>query len=430
MAGACDRPYRREIKRLIITLPPRSLKSICASVAFPAWALGHDPTLKIICASYAQDLAGKHARDSRTLMSAPFYRSCFPRTRLNPSKLAEEEFETTAGGYRLSTSVGGTLTGRGGGILILDDAIKPQDANSTLRRQSANQWYDSTFYSRLDNKKHDVIIIVAQRVHVDDIVAHVSDKERWVHISLPAIAERDEQFQLSDGRIVGRRAGEALHPAREPLDVLAATRGTIGSFLFNAQYQQAPAPAAGNMVLSKWLGSHDEAPPAGPNDRTIQSWDTAVATNDGNDWSVCTTWEVRGQTYLLIDVVRERLDFPAQKKRVVELKEKFAASTVLIEDAGSGKGLIQLLRQENKVRPIAIPPVGSKQDRVAMASAIIEARRVLLPDRAPWLEAFRAELLAFPNDKHDDQVDSMAQFLIWITTRPKPMIPSIRSLAV
>ena len=146
-------------------------------------------------------------------------------------------------------------------MLILDDAIKPQDAQSTPRRQTANQWYDSTFYSRLDSKKDDVIIIVAQRVHVDDIVAHVKSKEEWVHINLPAIATVDEQFTLSNGIVVGRLAGKPLHLARKPIGVLEWTRATMGSFSYNAQYLQAPVPASGNLVSWEWFQVDEQEAP-------------------------------------------------------------------------------------------------------------------------------------------------------------------------
>ena len=162
--------YRREIKRLIITLPPRSLKSISASIAFPAWALGQDPKLRIICASYAQEFSGDLARKCRKVMLSPWYRGAFPDSALNPNKLAEEEFETIAGGSRLSTSLGGSLTGRGGNFIIIDDPIKALDAQSKANRERVKDWYDSTLYSRLDSKDDDVIILVMQRVHVARVI--------------------------------------------------------------------------------------------------------------------------------------------------------------------------------------------------------------------------------------------------------------------
>ena len=161
------------VKRLIICLPPRYLKSICGSVAFPAWLLGHDPTMRIICAGYAQDLAAKHARDCKAIMDSAWYQRVFRETCLDPSKSSETELTTTRRGSRFATSVGGVLTGRGGNILIIDDPIKAQDAYSEARRAAVADWFRNTALSRLDNKQDDAIVIVTQRIHVDDLVGQL-----------------------------------------------------------------------------------------------------------------------------------------------------------------------------------------------------------------------------------------------------------------
>ena len=172
-----ERVLRGDVRRLIITLPPRGLKSICGSVALPAFALGHDPSMRIVCASYSHELASKHARDCRSVVESRWYKDLFPQTRLAKRKNSELEFETTKLGYRLSTSVGGTLTGRGGQLIIIDDPLKPADAYSETRRASVNDWYDTTLSSRLDSKKHDAIVIIMQRLHMDDLVGHVLEKD-------------------------------------------------------------------------------------------------------------------------------------------------------------------------------------------------------------------------------------------------------------
>ena len=181
-----------KLRRLVVCLPPRMLKSIAVSVAFPAWLLGHNSTKQIICASYGQDLSDKHARDCRTLMMSDFYRALFPHTRLSSEKQSVNDFLTTAQGFRMSTSVGGVLTGRGADVIILDDPLKPDDALSETKRNAANQWYDNTLLSRLNSKETGIIIIVMQRVHQDDLVGHVLDHGDWQILSLPAIAEEDE----------------------------------------------------------------------------------------------------------------------------------------------------------------------------------------------------------------------------------------------
>lgn len=412
IADRLMRVHRGEIKRLIICLPPRNLKSISASVAFPAWALGRDPSARIICASLGTELAGKLARDCRTVMMAPWYQRIFA-TRLNPDKLAEAEFETTKGGCRLSLSVGGALTGRGANLIIIDDPIKPQDAMSDLRRLSLNQWYDTTLSSRLDNKKDDAIVIIMQRVHVDDLVAHVLEKGEWEVLNLPAIADKNETFVLLNGKVVGRRAGEPLHIAREPLHVLEKQRRDMGEFHFNTQYQQAPAPPGGNMIKRKWFMSYDDPPVSMFGDRIIISWDVAITSSDRSDWSVGTVWHQRGKQFYLLDVIRKRMAFPELRRAVVDTANKFHRPVVLIEDVSIGTSLIQQLKAEGKVRVIGIRPQGSKVDRMSAQSPVIESGSLLLPRSAPWLEAYLAELVAFPTGKNDDQVDSTSQALNW-----------------
>src|ERR1700687_5876274 len=205
------------VTRLIMTVPPRSLKSICASVAFPAWILAHDPSARIICISYSADLAARHARDCRRIMESEWYRRLFPATRISREKNSEMEFVTTAQGYRYSTAIGGTLTGRGANYSIVDDSLKADEAMSDVYRPGVNESYSRTIYSRLDDKSKDRIIIVQQRLHVDDLVGHVLQRGTWAHLNLPAIAEKDEEIPIGRGRFHMRKIGDVLHPERESL---------------------------------------------------------------------------------------------------------------------------------------------------------------------------------------------------------------------
>jgi predicted phage terminase large subunit-like protein len=414
IAHQLERCRQREIRRLIVTLPPRSLKSICASVAFPAFALGHDPRLRIVCASYSQDLAAKHARDFRTILGSAWYRRLFPHTRIDHHKNTEGEIQTTAQGYRLSTSVGGTLTGRGGNLILIDDPMKPAERMSEVKRAAVAEWYDSTLTSRLDCKTQDAIVLIMQRLHVDDLVGHVLDKdETWTHLNLPAIAEEDEEIPLGDGHAYRRRAGELLHPEREPREVLEELRAAMGSQAFSAQYQQAPVPAGGALIKGDWFRTYGRAPDRARGERVIQSWDTATKAGTTNDYSVCTTWLMRGKEYYLLDVLRKRLEYPDLRRTILSHAAAHLATAVLIEDAGTGAPLIQDLRREGKLRPIPIRPEHDKIVRLEAQSAVIEAGHVLLPKNAPWLDDFRAEILAFPYGRYDDQVDSLSQFLSW-----------------
>ncbi len=404
--------FHRRVRRLVITMPPRNLKSICASVAFPAWALGQDPTLRFVAASYSQELAAKHARDCRAVLQSPWYREAFPRTRLDPAKNTEFEFETTARGGRLSTSVGGTLTGRGGDFIVIDDPMKPAEAMSEAKRAAVQEWYDCTLYSRLDDRTRGVIVVVMQRLHLDDLVGHVLGKEYWVHLDLPAIAEAPQRVRVADDLWHQRAIGDVLHPAREPLAELERLRATLGSHAFEAQYQQQPVPADGGLVKWRWFRTYGRAPDRQPGDEVIQSWDTANKAGERNDYSVCTTWLMRDEACYLLDLHRERLEFPALKRRVAALRRQHGADAVLIEDRGSGTQLIQALLEEG-LHAIAVAPEADKATRLCAQSLHIEAGRVLLPAEASWLDEFRTELLRFPQGRHDDQVDSLSQFLAW-----------------
>lgn len=404
---------RGEIKRLIINLPPRSLKSIIASVAFPAFVLGHDPRLKLICASYSSDLAMKHAADCRAVITSDWYRGMFPDMRIG-SKDTQAELTTAARGGRLTTSVGGTLTGRGGDIVIIDDPMKAQDAHSEAERSKVNQWITGTVLSRLNDKRTGAIIVVMQRVHMDDLTGHLLREggEDWTLLSLPAIAEAEEDIPLLRGRVYRRKVGEALS-LREPVTVLEALKRDMGSDVFQAQYQQDPVPPGGVMIKREWLQYYDALPADRHLWQTVQSWDTAAKGGPQNDWSVCTTWlwSLQDARWYLTDVWRGRVDYPTPKAKVISHAEAHQATQVLVEEASTAIGLCQELKY--KVRGLTpVKPDLDKRFRLSVASAKIQAGQVLFPQRAPWLSDFLTELLSFPNGRHDDQVDSLSQILV------------------
>jgi predicted phage terminase large subunit-like protein len=411
---ALTRVMRGEIKRLIITVPPRSLKSICASVAFPAFLLGHDPTRRIICVSYSESLGRKHANDFRALMRSPFYLRLFPGTRVSEAKDTELEVQTTARGYRYTTSLGGTLTGRGGNLLILDDPMKPQDALSDPARESLKQWYANTLLPRLDNKANDAIIVVMQRLHVDDLVGHLLDQGGWTELNLPAIAEAEEFVPIGFGKTHHRKLGELLHPEREPASILEELKRSMGSADFAAQYQQQPVPPGGNLIKWAWFPVYDELPMRDVGDKTIVSWDTAMSAGELCDFSACVVLQVKGETAYILDVVRERLEFPDLRRKIVEVHRRWRNNTnsyaLLIEDKGSGMSLIQEFKREG-IHAIGVKPTMEKILRMNAHTAKIEAGCVHIPRRASWLEDFRSEIMAFPASKYDDQIDALSQAL-------------------
>ena len=210
MTHALTQVLDGETRRLIITVPPRHLKSIVSSVALPAFALGRDPSRQIICVSYGDLLARNLADSCRAVMRSDFYQRVFPQTKL--VKGSEIELTTTARGTRFATSVGGTLTGRGGSLIIIDDPMKAQDAHSESVREGVKRWYSHTLMSRLDDKSKDSIVVVMQRLHVDDLVGHLLDQGGWTHLNLPARADTDQRIPLGNGRVYLREPGSFCIP--------------------------------------------------------------------------------------------------------------------------------------------------------------------------------------------------------------------------
>jgi hypothetical protein len=238
-------------------------------------------------------------------MESNWYRRIFPHTRISRDKNAEMDFMTTQHGYRYTTSVGGTLTGRGGNILIIDDPLKSDDALSETKRSAVNEWFDGTLYSRLDDKRKDGIILIMQRLRLEDLAGHVLGQEVWSHLDLPAIAESDEQIPIGPKQVYYRRVGELLDETREPKEVLDRLKVALGSFKFSAQYQQRPVPVEGEILKWSWFSFYNDLPNAESGDQIVQSWDTAYKANELNDYSVCTTWLVQGNRYNLIHILRE-----------------------------------------------------------------------------------------------------------------------------
>jgi predicted phage terminase large subunit-like protein len=397
------------IKRLIITVPPRSLKSIICSVAFPAFVLGHDPTKRLIAVSYSADLAIKHGNDFRAVANSEEYRAIFPGMRISAMKNTQTEVVTTLNGFRLAMSVDGALTGRGGDIIIIDDPIAALAALSQKPREHVQQWYFNTLLSRLDDKQNGAIVLVMQRLHEDDLAGVLlRGSQEWTVLSLPAIAVEDEEIPVGNGQVHVRRAGDVLHPEREPREVLESLRAQLGAETFAAQYQQQPVAPGGAMIKRAWVRRYDQLPKSG---QVIQSWDSANKQGEENDYSVCTTWLLHENKYYLTHVLRGRFDFPTLRTKVLQHAKQHKASRILIEDAGFGTALIQELKTASLFSVVPVKPEHDKKTRMAIQSAKFENGQVLFPKEAPWLADLEAELFAFPSGRHDDQVDSISQAL-------------------
>jgi len=450
MAHALRRVQRGEVRRLMILAPPRSLKSHLASVAFPAWLLGHDPTKRILCASHSLDLSLRLARDFRQVVQSPLYRELFPRFRTATDRDALAEIVTTRRGFRFATSVAGPAVGRGGDIWILDDLHKPDEIYSDEQRERPMRWYGDTAVTRLDDKATGAIVLVMQRLHPEDIAGRLMATGDWEVLCLPAIADQDQAFAIGEATTHHFRAGQYLQPAREAGEELQRQRREMGPINFAAQYLQAPQQLTGGLVQREWLQWYDPPFQVEAGDRVIQSWDVAIADHAAADYSVCTTWAQRGETVYLLDVLRLQQSLPELVRTAARQAERWRIDGLLVEANGVGLALYQSLREEIRRRTRDARPhrrqdvfstreargaqwtfddltlkrwqvASDKVERLVAVTPWIASGRVRFPQQAPWRQAYLNELLGFnQNARHDDQVDSTTQALAWLRQLMRP----------
>lgn len=430
--------------RLIITMPPRSGKSQIVSRMFPAYVFGRYPDLSVIAASYSSDLASRMNRDVQRIMDDDLYKELFPDT-----SLYGKNIRTTAKGSYLRNSdifeivnhegvyrcagVGGGLTGMGSSIAIVDDAVKDRmSADSPTIRQNIWDWYTSTLYTRL--APGGGVIVMNTRWHADDLTGRLLEAERagegdhWKVINFPAIAETDEYYQ---GKLM-RKAGEALHPERYPLEQLLAIKQAIGSRDWAALYQQHPIPDGGAIFKAEWLRFW--LPKDLPNfDMVLTSWDMTFKEGTDNDFVVGQVWGRAGANFYLLDQVRGRWGFTETLHNFQRLAKKWPmVRRHLIEDKANGPAVIDTLR--NVVAGIIpVEPCGSKVARAHAVTTYFEAGNVFIPhpSLAPWVNDCMAELTTFPSAAHDDQVDAATQAVFDMQTkRPMYIDPSVLRTSV
>lgn len=424
MVRALEDVERGDCRRLQVTVPPRHLKSILVNVAFPAWLMGRDPTVKVICVSYAQDLATLHARAFRKVVTSHMYAAVFPETAASISRETDIEVATLQGGFRYATSLGGTVTGVGADLIIIDDLMKAADAVYPETRAKAKRFVDETLMSRLNDKRHGKVVAIQQRLHEDDISGHLTEKGSFRHLNLPAIAIRDEIIPLTRNRAHARRIGDLLSPRREPRETLDEIKRDMGSRAFETQYQQNPTPGDGDYVKWDRIAFYDDVPSRTHLLKVVHSWDCAASPAPGADYSVGTIWGFDGQSWLLLQVIRERLDYPDLLARVRLERNKWRADLVLVEKASSGIALLQDLVRDIRCTSapqhhapwssrLAADTKQPKAERFYTGMERLYSGVARFPRDAPWMDDLRREMMSFPNARHDDQVDSVSQFLNW-----------------
>lgn len=392
-------------RRLIINIPPRYSKTEIAVVNFIAWALGKAPDSEFIHVSYGARLAAGNSIRARDLVRSEWYQELFPDLALNPEKQANDDWRTTTGGVVFSTGAEGTITGFGGGkmregfggAIIIDDPHKAVEATSDTIRQNVIDWFKNTLESRT-NTPDTPIIVIMQRLHEEDLAGWLlngGNGETWEHLCIPAIGDDDQ----------------ALWPAKHSRDDLERM-SKAKPYEFAGQYMQRPAPLGGGIFKTEWWRYYR---PFGLPEvrRIVQSWDTAFKTKTQNDYSACTTWAECDNGYYLLDVWKQKVEFPDLKRMVVSLHEKFRPNAVLIEDKASGQSLIQELQRETRI-PLIPVAKGAGDDKISLAYAVtplIQSGRVFLPEGADWLADYTSSHASFPNGAHDDDVDSTTQAL-------------------
>ena len=402
-----------KMPRLIINLPPRHLKSFIVSVALPAFLLAIDPTAKIICISYSDELTKTLAMDFRRIVESEWYKKRFAN--VQPSKVTQNEFATTEGGFRYATSVGGTLTGRGGDFIIVDDPIKPEDVLSDKLRESTNEWYKSTLLSRLDDKKRSVLILVMQRLHVNDPAGYMEQSGGFHKLSFPAIAIKDEDIPVSENGTYHRRAGEPLQKSREDEEVLEKIQNEIGPYNFAAQYQQRPEAPEGALFKRQWFQFVNKVPVRKPDGRFMISIDTASSTAQTADFSAIVFMYSDSTGHYILNARRGRFEYSELEAIVLGHMRKYPDATFIVEAANVGISIISKLRRAG----IACISAKTKDSKLMRASWILpsvhqkKVHIVDLGEKSPWIEEFMSEILTFPHSRYDDYVDSFTQALQW-----------------
>jgi predicted phage terminase large subunit-like protein len=402
-----EKVERGDIDRLLISMPPRHGKTLAVSQLFPSWYLGKHPDRSIIATSYSAEFAVGYGRQVKRFVTSAAHRTVFPASALLDNNVASHRLGFHLGGHYYATGAMGPIVGRGAHVFLIDDPVKSRaEVQSVTQRNSLREWYQSVVYTRLEPDA--AIILIMTRWSQDDLVGWLLAEhgdEHWTVLSLPAIAEPGDQL--------GRAEGAPLWPKRFGLRELERRRLAVGSFEWAAQYQGRPVAPGGNIFQADWFRRFDdrERPELL---QTVISLDTAYKTGQTNDYSVIMVIGEGRTGYYVLHVTRERLEFPALKRRATALAEIWSPNYLLVEDSASGQSLIQSLRSETSLPVLPYRVSADKLSRAHAVSPLIESGRVSLPLAAHWLPDFLAEIIAFPAAPHDDQVDALTMALNYL----------------
>lgn len=452
-----ERVSRNEISRLVINVPPGTMKSLTVSVFWPLWEWIKNPSTKFMFASYDATLSARDGRRMlRVLQSKWFQKRFAPRlTELRP---AATDFDNTDGGFRFATSVAGKATGRHADIQVVDDPIKPHDVRGSLavtKRAigSVSTWWKETMASRRANAATFRRVIVMQRLHEDDLAGEMLSEGGWVHLCLPMRAEPDKVCPCRDPECTPedprRVESELLWPERFPESVVREDETTgMGPSVAAAQNQQRPTPASGGIFQKSWFRYWSKTPgkPVPVDDKYpcrdeecrvlpdggvwIQSWDMTFKGTDGTDFVAGGVWLYKAPDAYLIDQVCARMSFVESCRAVVAVSKRYPlAFTKIVEDKANGPAIVDALKKKISGL-VLVDPRGGKEARAHACSGLFEAGNVFLPhdEQAVWVPAYRNQVATFPRGVNDDMVDQTTQALIRLMARNVPLVEAMRAV--
>ena len=413
------------ILRLIINIPPRHMKSIETTICFPVWTWIRKPEKRFIKVSYSDNLSRKHNVLSRDIIrSRWFQQNWSDRFSLKTDVNRQNEFKNDHQGMMFSTSIGGSLTGEGGDIIIIDDPQNPQIANSDTERQATINFFKNTLQSRLNDQKTGAFIIIMQRLHESDLTGHIlSEQLGYEHLKLPACAtERTIVTFPISGEEVIREEGDILVPQRFDQDSLDKLKKGMGSAQYAGQYQQEPAPAEGIIFKREWLENrYIVAPPT----QDIQSWDMAFVKTITSAKVAGFVMGRKGSDIYIKDLSNKKMTFTESVKAVRNLTERWPkARAKVIENKANGPAIVDLLGKEIP-GIVEFSPKGSKEERALSVTPYFEAGNIWFPDPTthPWVDDLIKDLLMFPRGKYKDTVDALVQGILYLMDKPSSSGP-------
>ncbi len=412
-----------DIKRLIINIPPRHMKSLSVAVALPAWTWTIQPTKRFLFASYAASLSVRDSVKCRRLIDSTWYKTHFGEMfSLTGDQNQKQRFENDKTGHRIATSVDGALTGEGGDIIVIDDPHNVREAESSAVREGVLEWWDQAMQSRLNDPKTGAFIIIMQRVHENDLTGHIlaNEYDDWDHLCLPARYEigHPTPTQTSLGFTDPRTSeGELLWPDRIDGPTLSKLARSLGTYASDGPLQQRPMPKGGGILKAEWWvpWENDDLPDI---EYVIQSWDTAFSTKEKTSYSARTTWGVfrrYGQmNAIALDMWYDRVTYPELRRIAQEAYYDYEPDAVMIEKKASGQSLLQDLRIAG-IPVIEYMPDRDKEARAHASSALLEDGRIYFPAGRKWAKNLIDICAAFPAGDNDDIVDTCTQ--AWLRLR-------------